>query len=289
VDFLAIGHVTRDLLEDDLNGPYTLGGTVSFASVTASRLGRRAAILTRAGADVDLSPLHDHASLWVLPSRATTTFANRYTPQGRVQHVYTPADAITAADLPDSLHSPRIALLGPLVGEVAADLAEAFSPQTLLAAVPQGWMRAWDEDGLIRPIPWQDAHQVLRHTHVLILSIEDINGDLGEIDRFLQSVPLVIMTQYREGCTVYQRQADGRVEQVQVPPRPATEIDPTGAGDIFATAFLLWLAETGDALQAARYGNITASFGVEGVGLATIPTHAAVLAYMAEHPWNPEL
>lgn len=41
VDFLAIGHVTRDLLTNDPeSSDYTLGGTVSFAAVTAVRPGR---------------------------------------------------------------------------------------------------------------------------------------------------------------------------------------------------------------------------------------------------------
>ena len=149
-------------------------------------------------------------------------------------------------------------------------------------------MRHWDADGLVHAIPWESASDILPHLDVLILSIEDIDGDLSQIDSFLQWVPLVIMTQYKEGSTVYWRRHlhEEMVRIIQVPPRPAREVDPTGAGDTFATAFLLHYRETGDPLQSARYANITASFGVEAVGVVGIPTHQQVIDYMAAHPWH---
>ncbi len=127
--------------------------------------------------------------------------------------------------------------------------------------------------------------EILPHLDVLILSIEDIDGELELIHEFLKYTSLVILTAYRDGSTVYRR-AGAEVEIVPVPPRPANELDPTGAGDIFATAFLLRLAETGDPLDAARYANVTASFGVEDRGVEGVPVHAEVLAYMGDHPWQ---
>lgn len=287
VDLLAIGHVTRDLIHNDPNSDeYALGGTVSFAAVTARRLGYQPVVVTRAAGNVDLSVIAAHADLIVLPSPTTTTFANIYTETGRVQYCYTPAATISAADLPTHLHAPSIVLLGPLVGEITPDVASLFPDGTLVAAGPQGWMRRWDVDGLVHAAPWQNAEAILPHLDVLILSIEDIDNDLEQIDYFLRWVPLVVMTQYKEGSTVYWRQRDDLVHVIKVPPRPADEVDPTGAGDTFATAFLLHLRETGDPLQSARYANITASFGVEAVGVAGIPSHQQVLAYMEQHPWH---
>lgn len=288
IDFLVIGHVTRDLLENDPDSnAYTVGGTVSFAAVTARRLGYDPVILTRAADNIDLAVIQDHAEVIVLPSPTTTTFANIYTPSGRVQYCYTPARPIRAADVDRRLQRAHIVLLGPLVGEIPAEVAAIFPEETLVAAVPQGWMRRWDASGLVSPILWESAEQILPHVDVLILSIEDVGGDAGQIDRFLGLVPLVIMTEYKEGSTVYQRSGD-IVDVVRVPPRPAQEVDPTGAGDIFATAFLLRMRQTGDPLEAARYANITASFGVEAVGVSGIPRHQTVIDYMAQHPWQPK-
>ena len=243
-------------------------------------------ILTRAGDDVDLSVLRGLADVCVLPSENTTTFANLYTPDGRVQYCYTPSPPIAAADIPPQLRAPHIALLGPLANEVLPEVAAIFDSSTIVAAVPQGWMRHWDSDGRVYPTAWTTMAEILPQLDVLILSIEDIDGELQLVNEFLEYISLVVLTEYRDGSTVYRRNAAAEIEVIAVPPRQADELDPTGAGDIFATAFLLRLDQTGDPLDAARYANVTASFGVEGQGVSGIPTHDEVLAYMAQHPWQ---
>lgn len=287
IDFLAIGTVTRDIATaDPSTNDYVLGGTVSFAAVTAARLGRRPAVLTRAGDDIDLSVLNGLADLHILPCETTTTFANLYSQDGRIQYCYSPSPPITPSDIPPQLRSAYIVLLGPLVNEVQSDVAAAFDADTIVAAVPQGWMRRWDDEGRVYPTPWTDMAKILPHLDALILSIEDIDGDLSQVEEFLKYVRLVVLTEYRDGSTIYRRKSDSVTEIVPIPPRPAKELDPTGAGDIFATAFLLRLDETGDPFDAARYANVTASFGVEGQGVTGIPSHEQVLDYMALHPWR---
>lgn len=279
-DILILGHVTQDLLGQEIDSGYRIGGTVSFAAITALRLGFQPAVITKAASDTDLSELPSEANFHVLPSPSTTTFANVYTEQGRIQYCYTPALPIKADDIPETLRHPKIVLLGPLVGEIGADVACLFDSQTLIAAVPQGWMRWWDETGRVYNKPWENAPEILSCLDVLILSQEDIDYDLTHLDLFLEYVPLVVMTEYRDGSTVYQRQDDGEIIVTKIPPRPAKEIDPTGAGDIFATAFLLRLQETGDPIQSARFANVTASIGVESLGVSGIPSREAVLAYL---------
>ena len=62
-------------------------------------------------------------------------------------------------------------------------------------------------------------------------------------------------------------------------------MDPTGAGDTFTAAFLIYFQETGDPIKAARFANIAASFSVEGLSYSATPTRAQVEAYLAEHGW----
>jgi sugar/nucleoside kinase (ribokinase family) len=283
-DILLIGHVTCDLESADRNSAYRLGGTVSFAAVTAMRLGRHPTVITRAAATTDLSDLPADLDLRVLPSPVTTTFANLYTEQGRLQYCYAQALPITAGDIPLALRHPQAVLLGPLVDEISADVASIFEDGTLVAAVPQGWMRQWDESGRVHAKPWQNAEAILPHLSVLVLSLEDIDQELSRLDPWFAHVGLIVLTEYRDGSTIYQRQADGSIVQSKIPPRPAQEIDPTGAGDVFATAFVIRLQETGDPVQAARFANITASFSVEHPGVTGVPTRAQVLAYMDAHP-----
>ena len=283
-DILLIGHVTCDLESADPHSAYRLGGTVSFAAVTAMRLGRKPTIITRAAAQTDLSELPAEVDLHVLPSPVTTTFANIYTEHGRVQYCYEQALPITAADIASEYHHPRAVLLGPLVDEITSDVAEIFHDDSLVAAVPQGWMRQWDETGRVHAKPWQNAAAILPHLSVLVLSLEDIDQDLSRLEPWFALVGLIVLTEYREGSTIYQRQPDGTVSQSKIPPRPAREADPTGAGDVFATAFVVRLQETGDPQQAARFANVTASYSVEQVGVQGIPTREQVLAYMQANP-----
>lgn len=283
-DILLIGHVTCDLESADRNSPYRLGGTVSFAAVTAMRLGRRPTVITRAAADTNLSELPDGLDLHVLPSPVTTTFANIYTTHGRVQYCYAQALPITAADIPVETHSPSAVLLGPLVNEITSDVAELFPDSTLVAAVPQGWMRQWDETGRVHAKPWENPETILTHLRVLVLSLEDIDQDLRRIEPWFDHLDLIVITEYHDGSTIYQRQADRSIKQTKIPPRPANEADPTGAGDVFATAFVIRLQETGDPIHAARFANITASYSVEHPGVQGIPSRAQVLAYMESNP-----
>jgi 1D-myo-inositol 3-kinase len=164
IDVLLLGNVTRDLIDPEDFAHYRLGGTVTFAAVVAARLGRRPTIVTHAAPDTNFSVLPPEADLRLLPSATTTTFANIYTPHGRVQYCFTPAPVITVANIPSELRHPRIALLGPIADEIAPDVAGVFGDGTLVAAVPQGWMRRWDEKGRVRSKQWEHADVILPNT-----------------------------------------------------------------------------------------------------------------------------
>ena len=58
----------------------------------------------------------------------------------------------------------------------------------------------------------------------------------------------------------------------------AREVDPTGAGDVFAAAFLCWLDRTDDARAAVRFANHVAACSVERLGVESAPTIAQLVA-----------
>lgn len=74
---------------------------------------------------------------------------------------------------------------------------------------------------------------------------------------------LVIIKQGDHGATLFDRE---RNIFRQIPPYPANVDDLTGAGDSFCGGFLVGYAETGDVVQAALYGTVSASFVIEGFG-----------------------
>ncbi len=74
---------------------------------------------------------------------------------------------------------------------------------------------------------------------------------------------IVVIKQGDHGAAVYERTRD---LFYQVPPYPAQVDDLTGAGDSFCGGFAVGYLQTGDALQAAYYGTVSASFVIEGFG-----------------------
>jgi 1D-myo-inositol 3-kinase len=266
IDFLIIGHVVQDVVP---NG-YTVGGTATYMSITARNLGRRPGIVTRLAPDFVIpAVLHDIA-VHRVDSAQTTTFHNIYHDGRRRQFLLALADPIQPGDIPDAWRAVPIVHLGPLVREVDARFAKLF-PGALVGVTPQGWLRQWDETKRVRMRPWEEAPEILPHVDVLVLSEEDLNGNTELMDEYARLTRIAVMTQGPKGCTVF----TNGIEK-HVPGFPACEVDPTGAGDVFAGAFLIRLQETGDPFEAARFANATASFCVEAPGVTSIPTRAQV-------------
>ncbi len=269
-DFLVVGH----LVQDKVAGGYRLGGTAAYASLTAHRLGLRTAILTRAAADLDLSSLPPDIEVYRLPSPQTTVFENIYSGGHRTQYVWARAQAIAASDVPPELAAARIVLLGPVVAEVEDGVAQSF-PQSLVAVGAQGWLRTFAADGRVgqlSPRQWQ-PRLLLRHARALFVSEEDLPPAETEetLARWTAQVPILFFTLGYRGSRLW---SDGRWQNV--PAFPAREVDPTGAGDVFAAAFLARYLETDDVAQASLFAAAAAAVSVEAVGTAGAPSRAEV-------------
>ena len=61
-------------------------------------------------------------------------------------------------------------------------------------------------------------------------------------------------------------------------------MDPTGAGDVFAAAFLTRLSETGNLDLAARFAASAASISVSREGTLAIAERRQIEERMAQHP-----
>lgn len=277
IDFLVIGFVVQDVVPDG----FTVGGTATYSSITARNLGRKPGIVTRLAPDFIIPEVLNGVEVHRVPSAHTTTFHNIYHAGHREQFIRALADAIQPEDIPAVWDGTPIVHLGPLARELDARFAKLF-PKAHVGVTPQGWLRQWDETGRVRLRLWDEAPDILPHVDVLVLSEEDLNGDAALMDEYIRLTHIAIMTQGPRGCMVY---VDGK--GTQVPGFPVQEVDPTGAGDVFAAAFLIRLEETHDPIQAARFANATASFCVQGPGVTTIPMRAQVELRLAEYSPRP--
>ncbi len=269
--YLGIGHVTRDLTPD---GP-VLGGTVSYAALTAAAMGLKVGIATSYSGDFEPKALREIMKR-VIPAKETTTFENINTPNGRVQRIHHLASPIHANTIPIPWRNCPIVHLGPVTNEIEAGIAEIF-PNAMIGITPQGWMRRWDDQGNVYYKQWEDAAKMLKFASAVVLSIEDVQHDENEIERLVEMSRILIVTEGAEGARVYW---NGDVRKIR-PPK-VTEVDATGAGDIFATAFFIRYSQTRDPWTAAEFATKIACQSVTRTGMSGIPTPSEAQKHLIE-------
>lgn len=271
VEYLAIGHVAHDLTADGAR----LGGTVAYSALTARALGMKVGIVTSVGKETPLDAL-DGIPVISINSPHSTTFENIYTDNGRIQFLRAQAARIDLASVPASWRNASIIHLGPIANEIDSSLPDDFSP-SLLGVTPQGWMRRWDSDGRVSRSEWANSESVLQKANAVVISREDVNGDNELIEQMAHQTRMLVVTEGAEGCVLHWNGDRRRFRAPEV-----EEVDATGAGDIFATAFFIRLFNTRDPWEAARFATLIASHAVTRVGLEGIPTQAEIESCLME-------
>ena len=271
IDYLVIGHVTQDLTPD---GPI-LGGTASYSALTAKAFGLRVGIVTACTPDLQMPEL-DGIQIAASFAEQNTTFENINTPDGRIQYIHHRAPVLTLASVPEIwLHTP-IVHLGPVAQEIDANLGRSFT-DSLVCLTPQGWLRSWDAQDRIHPSEWPEAAYVLSTAGVAIISVEDVSMNESMIDDMASAIRILVVTEGYNGARLYW---NGDLRRFVAPKVP--EVDPTGAGDIFATSFFYRLASTRDPWESARFATALAAHSVTRPGLLGVPTQEEIQAAMVE-------
>lgn len=265
-DFVAVGHVTVDELPAGLRP----GGSVLYAGLLAHHLGLRVALVTSYGPDFPLDVLPPGIEVVAVPAPATTRFALDYAPGGRILTLRARATALVPHHLPPHLTEAGLAYLAPVADEVAPEFAAAF-PNAAVGVGAQGWCRRWDRDGRVSMRPWPDPRPVLARAQALFLSSDDVAGWEPQAFELYQHVPLGALTLAARGAILF---VNG--ERHPVAPAPATEVEPTGAGDVFAAAFLIRYNAGGDPYEAASFAAVAGALTVEAEGIRGVPARAAL-------------
>lgn len=271
VDYLVIGHLSCDITPD---GP-RLGGTAAYSSLMSRALGLRVGVVTTWGGEVSLDVL-DGIKIHYIPTPHSTTFENKYTPTGRIQHIHHSAPDLFFEDVPEPWRHTPIVHIGPIDGE-GKSLVDGSFPSSLLGLTPQGWLRKWDGDGKVIPGEWPEATQMLARAGAAVLSIEDVGGDEDRIEAMASACRVLAVTEGPAGARLYW---NGDLRRFRAP--SLEEVDATGAGDIFAAAFFWRLYATRDPWAAAKFATHLASFSVKRCGLDGIPTKEEIQACLVE-------
>jgi len=261
IDYLIVGHVTQDLIDDH---SWRLGGTASYAGLTAAALGHQVGVLTSCSPELDLTPLKD-IQVSIIPSEHNTTFRNLQTETGRQQLLFHRAQPLTTEMVPEAWRNASIVHLGPVADEVDPQIYTAFSSH-LLCLTAQGWLRQADKMGQVSKRKWPYSQELLQAADAVVLSIEDLDGDEAEIEKLAEVCSLLVITENAQGARVYWNGDARRF------PAPKVKLeDDTGAGDIFAACFFHRLYKTNDPWEAARFAVQIAAWSVTRRHLESIP------------------
>lgn len=257
IDFLAVGHICRDLAPDG----WVMGGAAAYGGLTAHALGCRVGVVTSGAAEDDWAAALPEVAVHQIDSPMTTVFENVYTDTGRVQTVHSVAGRIRTDHVPPSWTRAPMVLLGPIANEIDPDLIGRFS-NSLIGVGPQGWLRRWDERGRVHSVAWESVAVVLPLAAVTFVSEEDL-PDAATLDDYRRLAGILVLTQGARGCTVF-----CRGEARSFPSPTVTVADLTGAGDIFAAAYLVRFHQTdGNLWAAAEYANHIAAEAITRRGL----------------------
>ena len=271
LNYLVIGHVTRDIHD----GGYSLGGTAAYSAVCARALGRTPAILTAGEKDHPIKELNGLLIEWKI-SAHSTTFENIETDNGRKQILHKVADPLLPEDVPLGWRNSPIVHLGPVANEIDPQIVDIF-PDSFIGLTPQGWMRSRNDDNTVHFHPWDYSEALLQRADAVVLSIEDILGDMDLIQSYASTTNILVVTEGYNGASVYWK---GDVRHFSAP--IVSVVDPTGAGDIFATTFFDRLETTGDPWRSARRAVQIASRSITRKGLAGVPTTQEILSFQIE-------
>jgi 1D-myo-inositol 3-kinase len=274
IQFLAIGHFAHDVTENGL----ILGGAAAYSSLAAKRLGLRVGMVSAVGRDFLHYEKLDGISLALTGDPAdneTTTFQNIYEDGVRRQMIRGVSAPIRPEHIPTEWLNTEIVYLCPVANEVDKSIVHRF-PNSLIGVSPQGWMRQWDDQGRVSARKWRDAPDVLPYVDVVVMSEEDIAPFPEIVREYADLTKIVILTRGDKGSMLLH---DGKT--VNFPAFSVPTTDPTGAGDVFALAFLREFYRTGNLCKASIFANCTASFVVEKQGTEGIPDLEQVLSRLS--------
>jgi sugar/nucleoside kinase (ribokinase family) len=273
----VVGNATKDVNEAGLLSSRRPGGTLLYASLALDRLGHEVH-------PVGYAPLRAYLAMRqaglpmddVRLALRPTKFKNRYDGLERQQRARPgPSKAI---DADAALDGCAGVLLGPVLGEIPADLTVPEEALTLLDV--QGFVRQLGARDLWgwREVENGEPEQGLPDVDVLRGSIDELEDWLGTEDPRQaaqalrsRSSSLAVVTMGAEGALAQ----DGTEHRAQ--PAEVEVDDPTGAGDVFDAALLHGLLTMDDASEALSFAcGAAAAFLAEagGIDVQRFPTRA---------------
>lgn len=265
-DYTTVGHVTVDVMGDGLRRP---GGSAFYSALQAARLGRRALIVTRGvRREVEelLAPYREELALELEEAPCTTSLATTGIGRERAQRMLAWAGEIATQPRVDT----EVLHLAPVARETSA---RWHGEAAFVGITPQGLLRTWSEPGERIVLAPLERAQVPERCGAAVLNV--LERPFCEV--LWRSPATIAVTD--EGDPTELRVPGQAPVRIAVP-RIDRIHDDMGAGDVFAAAFFIALAEGKDARTATAFANAAAAIRLAGEGPDAVGDRAAIEARM---------
>lgn len=304
--FVIVGRITREFILPAVGQPLLdqPGGSLLYAAGGLRIWGENIGLLARVGEDYPRSWLHDFEAhgldvegVTILPQSLDLRSFRAYNQEFEVvkgnpvsqfarRGLTFPKSLLNYQSLPDLQKDMKESdVSAPLPVEIPAEYREAravhfcpldFVSHTQLTSVfKAGSTTTLTLDphaGYMKPQFFKNLRVVVSGLTAFLPSEEELRGlfwgetyDLWEMAQAVgvYGCEIVVIKRGAQGQFVYDVAGKHKWE---LPAYPARLADPTGAGDAFCGGFLVGYKKAYDPLEAALYGNVSASLKVEGSG-----------------------
>ncbi len=265
-DYTTVGHVTVDVMADGTRRP---GGSAFYSALQAARLGRRVQIVTRGvGREIEelLAPFGEELELELQEAPCTTSLQTSGIGRERAQRVLAWGGPIE----PDIHVDSTVLHLAPVARETPSDWRGKAG---LVGLTPQGLLRTWSSPRDAVVLRALEPSQLPEHLDAAVLSATERPFCTALLD----GRAVAAVTNEAEPTELLVPGRDPLM--LEVPPVEQLR-DDMGAGDVFAAAFFIALADGEDARAAAAFANAAAAVRLSGYGPDAVGDRAAIEARM---------
>ncbi len=279
-DLVAVGNPVYDLIVTPRakTSERILSGCSTNACLAAKRLGMKQVMLV-GNVGLDFSERFqtemNHYGIMTINTASrglTTGFSLIYDERGdRTLQVIADAGKIPIKAVWSDCQQARYLLLGPVLYELDVETILGLIGSSLSQVFldPQGLLRRLKRDGKVEHFCDRETFRRLVGRVDFIkpneLEAEVITGLQDHVESAKRLVEwganTAIVTLGENGSVAY----DGR-QCFSVPAYKTTAVDPTGAGDVYAGAFLAEYSRTGNLGASCLYASAAASIMVESIG-----------------------
>ena len=273
-DYVAVGHVTRDVIEGHPGAAVSQpGGGAFYSALQAARLGLRTLIVTQGvPSEIDelLAPYRHELEVQVIPAKRTTTLSTRGSGESRSQRVLAWAGPIV-----EPIVALRTAILhiAPVAREGRLDWSAGAR---FVGLTPQGLIRRWRPGGEMSRVALERSQLPARYDAAVFNERERAFCAPVLAAARDEDGPIVAVTAGPEPATVYLPGGAIARTAALASERLTQPRDDLGAGDVFAAAFFIALAEGRAPLQAAGFADAAAALRIAGIGPHAIGRRADV-------------